>query len=221
MNGEKPSDKSLRKIQFPVLKSNSENFLGEPLLSYHLVVNFNIKLEEMVSRLKKHLKTIILSLMKGFRFLQLSDSICYCAKKRFFKFQYEKFLNLFEMFNKNEIIKKEKKKNSLTQKTIKSNLNLMEKKSAVLKKFINFDRKYMGLFLKRPKKINAWSYLEWTTSIKQDFFSIFLITFKKYLCFIKKVNNNNKKEIFMKKTLEKRYFQSCFFNILNKFRKSD
>ena len=38
MHGEKPSNKSLVKIQFPVLKSNSENFLGEPLLSYHLVV---------------------------------------------------------------------------------------------------------------------------------------------------------------------------------------
>ena len=29
MHGEKPSNKSLVKIQFPVLKSNSENFLGE------------------------------------------------------------------------------------------------------------------------------------------------------------------------------------------------
>ena len=219
MHGEKPSNKSLVKIQFPVLKSNSENFLGEPLLSYHLVVNFNIKLEEMVSKLKKHLKTIILSLMKGFRFLQLSDSKCDYAKKRFFKFQYENSLNLFEMFNKNEIIKKEKKKSSLTQKTIKSNLDFMEKKSAVLKKFIIFDRKYMGLFLKKPKKIHAWSYIEWKNNIKQDFFSIFLITFKKYLCSIKKVNNDNKPEIFMKKTFGKRYFQSCFFNVLNKFRK--
>jgi hypothetical protein len=91
----------------------------------------------------------------------------------------------------------------------------MEKKIFVLKKFLNFYKKYIGLILKNPKNISIWNKVRTNSRINKKKFSIFLIMGKKKLFAVKQTIIDKNKINFRKKKLEKRHLKLYFFKILD------
>jgi len=203
------------KIEFPHLKSEFKGFCKKLLITYNLAVNFYIRLKLITMDLERCLKTLIFVLGEKCDFLKIFDFKLNNKRKEAFKFHSEELLDRIKKLKNKEFFQKERKKDLFCQKTTEFNIYSMEKKIFVLKKFLNFYKKYIGLILKNPKNISIWNKVRTNSRINKKKFSIFLIMEKKKLFAVKQTIIDKNKINFRKKKLEKRHLKLYFFKILD------